>query len=54
MEFRTRHMALATYTALAFTMLVKDIINTPETAIALAAPLVAMFTWDKITSKKKK
>ncbi len=53
MEFRTRHMALATYTGLAAIILVKDIINTPEMAIALVTPLVAMFTWDKITSKKK-
>ena len=54
MEFRTRHMALATYAGLAAVILMKDIINTHEMAIALVAPLVGMFTWDKITSNKKK
>ena len=53
MEFRTRHMALATYTGLAAIILVKDIVNTPETAIALIAPLVGMFTWDKIKGTTK-
>ena len=52
MEFRTRHMALDTYAGLAFTVLLKDIVNTPEMVIALLAPLLGMFTWDKITSKK--
>ena len=52
MEFRTRHMALATYTGLAVIVLLKDIVNTPEMAVALLAPLVGMFTWDKITAKK--
>ena len=52
MEFRTRHMAIFTYTGLAFTVLLKDIVNTPEMVIALLAPLVGMFTWDKITSKE--
>ena len=41
-------MALATYTGLAAIVLIKDIVDTPETAIALLAPLIGMFTWDKI------
>ena len=41
-------MALLTYTGLAAIMLMKDIINTPEMALALGAPIIGMFTWDKI------
>ena len=52
MEFRTRHMALATYAGLALIVLLKDVVNTPETVVMLLAPLVGMFTWDKITAKK--
>jgi len=52
MQFRTRHMALATYTGLAAIILMKDIVNTPEAAIALVAPLIGMFTWDKIKGTK--
>ena len=52
MNIRTRHMALLTYTGLAAVVLMKDLINTPEFAIALLAPIVGMFTWDKIKGTK--
>jgi len=52
MNLRTRHMALFTYTGLAAIVLIKDIVTTPEYAIALIAPLVAMFTWDKLKGTK--
>lgn len=48
MNFRTRHMALATYTGLAAIVLVKDLITDPVQIIALLAPIIGMFTWDKI------
>ena len=54
MNIRTRHMAIFTYTGLAGLVLLKDIINTPEMAIALVAPLVGMFTWDKIKGTPSK
>jgi len=54
MNIRTRHMAIFTYTGLAAIVLIKDIVNTPEMAIALIAPLVGMFTWDKIKGTQSK
>ncbi len=54
MNIRTRHMALLTYTGLAAILVFKDLINTPETALALVAPLVGMFTWDKIKGTQTK
>ncbi len=53
MEFRTRHMAIFLYAGLASVILVKDLINTPEMALALIAPLIGMFTWDKIEQNLK-
>jgi hypothetical protein len=53
MEFRTRHMAIFLYSGLAAVILVKDMITTPEMALALIAPLVGMFTWDKIDQSRK-
>lgn len=52
MEFRTRHMAIVLYAGLASVILVKDLITTPEMALALIAPLIGMFTWDKIKGTK--
>ena len=52
MEFRTRHMAILAYTGLAVLLVVKDVITDPVQAIALVAPLIGMFTWDKITGTK--
>ncbi len=54
MNIRTRHMALLTYTGLAAIVLVKEIVNTPEFAIALLAPIIGMFTWDKIKGTQTK
>jgi len=54
MEFRTRHMAIFLYAGLASVILVKDLINTPEMALALIAPLIGMFTWDKISNSRAK
>jgi len=48
MNVRTRHMALLTYAGLASVIIMKDLITTPEFAIALVTPLIGMFTWDKI------
>jgi len=45
-------MALLTYTGLAAVIIMKDLITTPEFAIALIAPLVGMFTWDKLKGTK--
>ncbi|MEE9215756.1 MAG: hypothetical protein V3U54_13455 [Thermodesulfobacteriota bacterium] len=52
MNIRTRHMAILTYAGIASLLVLKDIIDTPETAIALIAPLIGMFTWDKIKGTK--
>jgi len=52
MNIRTRHMALLTYTGLAAVIIMKDLITTPEFAIALIAPLIGMFTWDKLKGTK--
>ena len=52
MNFRTRHMALATYTGLAAIVLLKDLITDPAQIIALLAPIIGMFTWDKIKGTK--
>jgi len=54
MNIRTRHMALLTYTGLAAVIILKDLITTPEYAIALVAPIVGMFTWDKIKGTQTK
>lgn len=54
MEFRTRHMAIFLYAGLASVILMKDLITTPEMALALIAPLVGMFTWDKISNSRAK
>ena len=45
-------MALLTYSGLAAVIIMKDLINTPEFALALIAPLVAMSTWDKLKGTK--
>jgi len=43
MNFRTRHMAIVTYAGLAALLVLKDIINTPETAIAFLAQTLNLF-----------
>ena len=52
MEFRTRHMAILAYTGVAVLLIVKDVITDPVQAVALVAPLIGMFTWDKISGTK--
>jgi len=41
-------MALFTYTGLAALILIKDLITDPVQILALVAPIIGMFTWDKI------
>jgi len=53
MEFRTRHMALVSYTGLAVLIIAKDIVTDPLQVIALIAPIAGMFTWDKISNRDK-
>jgi len=45
-------MALLTYTGLAAVIIMKGLITTPEFALALIAPLIGMFTWDKLKGTK--
>lgn len=52
MNIRTRHMAVLTYAGLAAMIIWKELVNTPEMALALVAPLIGMFTWDKIKGTK--
>ena len=52
MEIRTRHMALLTYTGLAAIVLLKELITDEVQVIALLAPIIGMFTWDKIKGTK--
>ena len=54
MEFRTRHMALVGYSAIAVMIIAKDLITDPIQLVALIAPLAGMFTWDKIANSKAK
>ena len=48
MEFRTRHMALLSYTGIAVFIIAKDLITDPIQLVALLAPIAGMFAWDKI------
>jgi len=48
MNVRTRHMALLTYTGLAAIVLMKELVTDEIQVIALLAPIIGMFTWDKI------
>jgi len=52
MEIRTRHMALLTYTGLAAIVLMKELVTDEIQVIALLAPIIGMFTWDKIKGSK--
>ncbi len=54
MEFRTRHMSLVAYSGIAVLIIVKDLITDPIQLVALLAPIAGMFTWDKLSSSKKK
>jgi len=54
MNIRTRHMALLTYTGLAAIVLVKGMITDQVQIIALLAPIIGMFTWDKIKGTQTK
>lgn len=45
-------MALLTYTGLVAIILFKDLITDPAQIIALVAPIIGMFTWDKIKGTK--
>lgn len=48
MNVRTRHMALLTYTGLSAIVLMKELVTDEIQVIALLAPIIGMFTWDKI------
>jgi len=48
MEFRSHHMALVAYTAVALVVIAKDIVTDPLQIIALLAPIAGMFTWGKL------
>jgi len=52
MALRTRHMALLTYTGLAALIIIKGVITDPVQVLALVAPIIGMFTWDKIRGTK--
>ena len=54
MEFRTRHIAIALYGAFGFTTLIMkpELFVSMQDVMLLAAPLVGMFTWDKIEKLK--
>ena len=54
MNLRTRHMALLTYTGLAAMVILKGIITEPSQVIGLLAPVVGMFTWDKLKGTPSK
>lgn len=55
MNIRTRHMAILTYSGLAAIILLKgDIITNATEAAAIVAPLIGMFTWDKIKGTQTK
>ena len=41
-------MALLVYAGLAGIILAKDLITDPAMIVALIAPIIGMFTWDKI------
>jgi len=41
-------MALLTYTGLAAIVLIKELVTDEIQVIALLAPIIGMFTWDKI------
>ena len=48
MEFRTRHMAIVSYSGIAVLIIAKDLITDPIQLVALLAPIAGMFAWDKI------
>ena len=54
MEFRTRHMALVSYTGLAVLVIAKDLVTDHVHIVALLAPIAGMFAWDKISGSKPK
>ena len=46
-------MAILAYTGVAVLLIVKDVITDPVQAVALVAPLIGMFTWDKFSESRK-
>lgn len=52
MNIRTRHMAILAYAGLAGLIIIKELITEPVQVLALVAPLIGMFTWDKIKGTK--
>jgi len=52
MNIRTRHMAILSYAGLSALIIIKGIVTDPTQVLALVAPLIGMFTWDKIKGTK--
>ncbi len=50
MNIRTRHIALMTYSGLSAMIIMKDIVSDPIQIIGLLAPIVGLWTYDKIHS----
>ncbi len=50
MNIRTRHIALMTYSGLSAMIIMKDMISDPSQIIGLLAPIVGLWTYDKIHS----
>ncbi len=50
MNIRTRHIALMTYSGLAAMLIMKDLIIDPVQVVGLLAPIVGLWTYDKIQS----
>ena len=53
MNIRTRHIALMTYSGLSAMIIMKDMISDPSQIIGLLAPIVGLWTYDKIHSHVK-
>ena len=52
MNIRTRHMAILSYAGLSALIIAKGLITDPTQILLLIAPLIGMFTWDKLKGTK--